>query len=124
MLYLLLAAPLFANENDGGLVDTEEFLSPDKRALVLVQSLNIVEHRSDGVFSTPSRVVSLVDIHSLKCVFAFKTYERFTRAFWNPSGSRCLIMDCPDDGNTFLYLLSKAGADWNELSLIDVCTAD
>ncbi len=117
LLCLLVALPLFGGETDDKTVETEEFQSPKKGAVVVIQNLNILEHRSNGVFTTPSQVVSVIDAHSLKCVFAFKTHQRYTRAFWNRQGTRCLILDSPDDGNTFLYLLSKAGTDWNELSL-------
>ncbi len=117
LLCLLVALPLFGAEKDDGTVVTEEVPSPNKAAVVVIQNLNIFEHRSNGVFTTPSQVVSVIDAHSLKCVFAFKTHERYTRVFWNRQGTRCLILDSPDDGNTFLYLLSKTGNDWNELSL-------
>jgi hypothetical protein len=91
------------------LTDIKSFPTPDKKALVLVEDVVLNEREAE--------VVSVIDARSLKCVFAFQTHERVTTAFWSPSGRRCLIRDSPDDGNTFFYLVSKSGRDWNELSL-------
>lgn len=109
--------PVFAEGSAAGTVDTKEFPSPDKGAVVIVQTLNTLELRNDGQAAQRRRVVSLIDGHSLKCVFAFNSLERNTLAFWNPSGSRCLILDAPDNGNTFLHLVSKAGKQWNQSNL-------
>ena len=111
LLCLLLLSPLYANENNGGSVESRKYPSPDKKSLVVVQTLAVTEP------TQPVRVVSLIDVRALTCVYAFRTFERSTHVFWNPSGTRCLIIDSPDNGNTFLYLLSRNEGSWQELSL-------
>jgi hypothetical protein len=51
-------------------------------------------------------------------LFSFVSMPRYTDAAWNPSSTRCIIADAPDNGGPVVWLLVKTGeGSWNPVEI-------
>lgn len=81
-------------------------LSPNKK-------LEIVWCDIEDSHREPIRVITGVDLDTLKSWFSEVSHPRYTGAIWNSSSERCAIYDAPDNATTSLWiLLKRANGDW------------
>ncbi len=61
------------------------------------------------------RTIGVVPIPRGDPVFSLVTFPRCTQAVWNESSSRCAIMNAPDNGNVYFWMVRQAGKEkWGE----------
>ncbi len=61
------------------------------------------------------RSIAVVAVPRGDPVFSLVTFPRYTLAVWNGSSNRCAIMNAPDNGNVFFWLVTLSVKDqWGE----------
>jgi hypothetical protein len=80
-----------------------EWTSPDGKWLVICDC--------KGTWQPDSCSIALSRRSDQKVLFTHHTNDRYIKAVWTSDSTRCLLLDAPDNANSYLWLFRVQGRD-------------
>jgi len=65
----------------------------------------------------PTRIITAFRFNPREIIFSRITFPRWTGAAWNGASSRLALFDDPDNGNSFLWIISKGSSTWKNTKI-------
>ncbi len=102
-LWILAVLFAFAGESFPQSVSQRESISPDRRWTVA--------WNCKGTWQPDSCTIALSRRADGKVFFTHETSDRYIKAVWSSDASRCIVLDAPDNANSYLWLFRVRGRE-------------